>query len=229
MKLEKEKSEKERLERERIQLELAEKVKLAEKARLEKEKEKKDIEELKSSVTSSVIEAINKNIEALREQMVNKAISETSKAIEKSIVQKGCEKKNETVHRGYSCNLCGVYPIIGNRYRCTTCYDYDLCDVCETKAGDSHAHPLIKFRSSAIVPVIRPVRNMPENCNPFKKFHGNNKFWQFNNNNNNQIYENVCKELKVSFDLSKFRDMDIIAALAKFNGDVDKALESLFN
>jgi len=56
---------------------------------------------------------------------------------------------NKTVHKGVSCNLCGVSPIVGNRYKCTVCYDYDLCDSCENATSESHAHPTIKHRVEA--------------------------------------------------------------------------------
>ena len=37
-----------------------------------------------------------------------------------------------------SCDGCGMVPIIGQRYYCSTCGDYDLCSVCE-KNGHEHS------------------------------------------------------------------------------------------
>lgn len=37
-----------------------------------------------------------------------------------------------------------MYPLIGIRYKCAICENFDLCEKCESK-GD-HPHPLLKIR-----------------------------------------------------------------------------------
>ena len=37
-----------------------------------------------------------------------------------------------------SCDGCSMSPIIGQRYRCSTCDNYDLCSACEKK-GHEHS------------------------------------------------------------------------------------------
>jgi len=49
------------------------------------------------------------------------------------------------IHK-YSCDSCGVLPIIGARYHCIICDDYDLCENCEKTQHKEH--PLIKFNCS---------------------------------------------------------------------------------
>lgn len=39
----------------------------------------------------------------------------------------------------YSCNGCDMNPLVGQRYICETCGNYDLCSTCEKKG---HEHPL---------------------------------------------------------------------------------------
>ena len=39
-----------------------------------------------------------------------------------------------------SCDGCGITPLIGRRYFCSTCGDFDVCSDCEKKG---HDHPLI--------------------------------------------------------------------------------------
>jgi len=51
----------------------------------------------------------------------------------------------KVIHFGVECDLCGQYPIIGDRYKCTICSDWDCCSECEPK----HDHPLIKFKKSS--------------------------------------------------------------------------------
>jgi len=61
------------------------------------------------------------------------------------------EKKPEVKHQGLSCDICKVTPIVGIRYHCSVCSDYDLCANCEEKVG--HNHPLLKLRSLQKSPI----------------------------------------------------------------------------
>lgn len=38
-----------------------------------------------------------------------------------------------------TCDGCGMNPMVGQRYACETCGNYDLCSECEKKG---HDHPL---------------------------------------------------------------------------------------
>lgn len=72
------------------------------------------------------------------------------------------------IHKGYICDCCKAKPIIGFRYHCTVCQDFDYCEKCEAK--HPHEHPFIKYRkvlpeenrSSAIYSV-----NQSQNLNNF--------------------------------------------------------------
>jgi len=55
------------------------------------------------------------------------------------------EKKPEVKHERVSCDVCNMTPIVGIRYNCSVCSDYDLCAGCEEKVG--HNHPLLKLRT----------------------------------------------------------------------------------
>ena len=48
---------------------------------------------------------------------------------------------NKTIHIGIMCNKCGINPIIGYRYKCSICKDYELCDDCAKKNFLTNEHP----------------------------------------------------------------------------------------
>jgi len=50
-----------------------------------------------------------------------------------------------TVHEGVTCDGCNQVPIVGARFKCTVCHDYDLCEKCEAKGTHDPAHPLVKM------------------------------------------------------------------------------------
>jgi len=47
------------------------------------------------------------------------------------------------VHRNVTCDGCGKEGIVGTRYKCTVCPDFDLCENCEPEHDRSH--PMIKI------------------------------------------------------------------------------------
>jgi len=49
------------------------------------------------------------------------------------------------VHANIRCDSCNVSPIVGVRYKCCKCYDYDLCGDCEAKGMHSSAHVMLKI------------------------------------------------------------------------------------
>lgn len=50
------------------------------------------------------------------------------------------------VHRSVSCNSCSVSPIRGIRYKCSTCFDFDLCESCEFMNTHDMTHVFLKIR-----------------------------------------------------------------------------------
>ena len=51
-------------------------------------------------------------------------------------------KLNDTVHKNIQCNQCKTKPIIGIRYKCSKCKDYNLCETCEELNIDEGFHPI---------------------------------------------------------------------------------------
>ncbi|KAM7193570.1 hypothetical protein V8F20_008343 [Naviculisporaceae sp. PSN 640] len=68
-------------------------------------------------------------------------------------------QRNAYVHRGCSCNSCGILPIRGIRYRCANCADFDLCETCESAQVHTKTHIFYKIR-------VPPPRLGPRHLQP---------------------------------------------------------------
>ena len=86
------------------------------------------------------------------------------------------EKENEIIN--YKCKGCGVFPIIGIRYRCTVCNEFDYCEKCEKEKGSSHDHPFIKYRNANIKGINEYI------CGHFLSFDDNIFAYEFINKEN---------------------------------------------
>jgi hypothetical protein len=170
---------------------------------------------LKDSVIEAVKQTINNNIEKFKDELIKKAIEESTMAIDKAMNSSYCL----TVHSGIRCNECGVSPIVGIRYKCNICQDYDLCQNCEGKKGDDHKHPLTKHRQPIASNVVLNkktilVEDLLKNSNLHNKF--------------KKEYKGKVKEMRDTYDLKNKKDDEILAALVVCDGNIDSALECLF-
>jgi len=50
-----------------------------------------------------------------------------------------------TEHKHVACDGCGMSPLIGIRYKCSVCENFDYCEICEERLN--HAHPFLKITS----------------------------------------------------------------------------------
>ncbi|XP_028128901.2 E3 ubiquitin-protein ligase KCMF1-like [Diabrotica virgifera virgifera] len=42
--------------------------------------------------------------------------------------------------KGFSCNSCQIQVLLGQRYKCLVCYDYDLCEKCYEHEAKINGH-----------------------------------------------------------------------------------------
>ena len=61
---------------------------------------------------------------------------------------------NKIVHFGVKCDGCGVFPIVGCRYKCAFCDNFDYCEQCESKLAEKHNHPFLKIYEPKMKPVF---------------------------------------------------------------------------
>ena len=83
---------------------------------------------------------------------------------EKKVEDKKEEPKKE-VHSLFICDGCEMNPIVGKRYKCKTCHDFDFCEKCYEKNKATHKHEFklveMKAPTTARLNVLR--RNLSKN------------------------------------------------------------------
>jgi len=68
------------------------------------------------------------------------------------------------VHVGVTCDSCNKSPIVGVRYKCANCANYDLCAECEAKGGHIGSHVFVKLPKATTHHWYRPILpNLYEN------------------------------------------------------------------
>lgn len=55
-------------------------------------------------------------------------------------------------HTGVRCDSCSATPIIGVRYKCDICPDFNMCSLCEARDTHTSTHPLLKLKAPLAVP-----------------------------------------------------------------------------
>ena len=68
---------------------------------------------------------------------------------------------NKIMHFGVKCDQCGQYPIIGCRYKCSVCSNFDFCEECEKKYSKMHNHAFFKISNPSMRNLI--FKNLPKN------------------------------------------------------------------
>jgi len=71
----------------------------------------------------------------------------------KNIKEKCVNEEGKAVHHHYICDGCEMSPIVGCRYKCTVCNDFDYCEACEEKFKDEHKHPFLKIYKPSMAPL----------------------------------------------------------------------------
>lgn len=62
------------------------------------------------------------------------------------------EQTQVVTHVGVTCDGCGESPILGVRYKCAVCKDFDYCANCEEKLD--HDHPFLKIKKAGGAPAV---------------------------------------------------------------------------
>ena len=137
-----------------------------------------------------------------KEKDLNKKFEEMSEIIMKSNIGKKEDNLKisfcDTIHNGIKCMNCFQKPIIGYRYKCSKCEDYNLCEKCEEENSNKefHKHDFIKLRKAQKNENNNIINNYVDNNNIIKNYDNDNNFDNnFNNLINNNINHNYNNEI----------------------------------
>ena len=92
--------------------------------------------------TGFIKNAGNKSLRGMRPEFVPKKMEffpSEGKILEKETMPK------KVTHKGVKCDQCGKNPIIGCRYKCSVCPNFDFCEECEQKYAGIHNHVFFKI------------------------------------------------------------------------------------
>ena len=98
-----------------------------------------------------IVDIIEKNFETFKENLINESKIQSTQIVMESKLKFEDKQDIETpnsveVHKGSVCNGCGEFPIIGIRYQCVECKDFDYCEKCHEEKKYIHKHPFYKLR-----------------------------------------------------------------------------------
>ena len=116
----------------------------------ENKKEKSDENE-----SNSMNKIIKKKLKELEDRLVDELYNNSMMELEKSKMintNKMIKKKatnNYYIHKGIICNKCGK-EIIGERFKCVNCSNFNLCEICENNYNHDMRHIMV----SIIYPII---------------------------------------------------------------------------
>lgn len=85
---------------------------------------------------------VNKRITNFKKNLLKSIKTKTEKILE-SYTSTTKKVNNVTIHEGIRCDGCKISPVIGDRYKCVICPDFDYCSNCESR--NEHNHPFIKI------------------------------------------------------------------------------------
>ena len=125
-----------------------------EKTKQENKKAKNEIDEWLQFILSHTKELISayekKNdmsIEKLKE--IEKKLGKFKKG---ETLIKSSESNFKNEHEGIYCNQCKE-NVVGIRYKCLVCNDFNFCERCEEKFNEEHGHPMLKINHPEMCPI----------------------------------------------------------------------------
>lgn len=84
-------------------------------------------------------------ISKIKEEVMSESkIVESRIKEEPKVIEEKKENSSQVIHAHVTCDECGTSPIVGIRYKCVVCPDFDVCEKCQAKS--THDHPFLKIK-----------------------------------------------------------------------------------
>lgn len=137
------------------------------------------------------------------------------------------------------CSKCHIYPVKNIIYKCSECILF-FCDNCEKTEGIKHEHALYKIRNRdhflKVNGVKEEKKEIKDNNNKegtFGKWFGQiknsfNNLINFNHDDEDKKMKQLVNILRNNYDLGNIPDEKIIEILNKTNGNMEEAINLLF-
>ena len=80
-------------------------------------------------------------------QKIRDMVQTKLKILEQSIIEDISKEINPPIiHKGINCSICGKKDIVGIRYKCSMCQNFNLCEKCEENNEHDDNHVLLKIK-----------------------------------------------------------------------------------
>ena len=198
-----------------------------------------DIYKKIKNIEKDLIQKYKKDIEK-KEKILNDKFIQISNLSKSKILLEKEEDKNKlynkcnTIHFNCFCQKCFKNPIVGYRYKCSICDNYNLCADCEEKNAETgeHSHNFVKIRklqnnNNTIINNNNIINNnIINNDNNNKSDENNNKNDDNINNdekelnqiNNNEEYSYECLNNKLTTYILKGTKKAVVPIVLRNNG-----------
>ena len=107
--------------------------------------------EININIDDNYSKEIPTNMDKLFEQLENIESLRTNSLIMTEISNSRIQNPSQimnysiAIHQGIKCDKCNTLPIIGHRYKCPKCLNYNLCEDCEQNNAEINFHPHLDF------------------------------------------------------------------------------------
>jgi hypothetical protein len=164
------------------------------------------LEILDSDLSIGLSKLIIDNMEAAKEEILKKTLKEAMQMIEKVKTQNSLDsfvhcsnnvslfQSTNAIHKGITCFLCKISPIVGHRFKCSVCVNFDLCNLCEEKHSESHGHPFIKIRKPEQIQEYKIEDNNRKGSSQFELI---NNVFSIEENKNKNFANNLKQKQEI--------------------------------
>lgn len=208
-------------------------------------------EERQRIIEDIITKTVEDKVEILKATLIKDSVRETLSIVQSIYNDLKVDlpkPKEEVIHKYVRCDGCNASPIVGIRYKCTVCPNFDFCEKCEESNGltNKHNHAFIKLRNPEksfycrFSPICMTDVKVDCCCDLEKSKTGNSDEITIENAVSKivtsedkqdlvEAYNILADEIVKNYLLNGITKERIIEVLKTNNGDYDKTVSDLFN